>query len=61
MKREFHTRIDLMKPKCESQTLDSQATQVQTHDQHAKLSEVSVVGQEVMAGNYSFGSTLSSS
>ncbi len=49
--RELRTRLELLKPNCESNVLDSQSTPVQTHLQNSRLRELPL-GQKVMSRNY---------
>ena len=48
--RDIRTRFDLLKPDCEKQVLDKQATQKCSHDKRAKKREW-FVGQRVMVRN----------
>ena len=50
LKRQIRTRLDLLRPNCESQVQKQQANQKMWHDQHAHARQF-FLGQTVMAQN----------
>ena len=54
LKRELHTRLDLLRPDNKVKVGEKQAVQKLGHDSHAKLREY-ISGDNVMAKNYGSG------